>query len=223
MSAAVSSTVTVGGVLFPTEKPEDALAHLLQSAGTIAEIVGHLHDPSLHLETARRGAQLLDLDVADVLVAAWRTGGELKAEARSTEADPGTTKHVKLVTQRVAWTWSPSIHLVVDGWSLGAIKLKLELAFEIGGLEAAVRGGRLVDLDAGDCELTASLSVQGGPPLTRKAEFPLRVAVPLPASGIPLLRSADHDGPPPAAANGAPPVELTGRAETASSPPPSRE
>jgi hypothetical protein len=205
VSVAVSQTVTVGGVLFPTEDTEDAITRLLRSVGAITEIVRH-PVPNLHREAAQSATQLLDLDIA-----AWRTGGALKAAARSTVADPSCTEHVQLVSQKVTWTWEPSIDLTVDGCTLGTIGLKLELSFEIAALEAEVRGGRLVDLGSGDCELTASLSIQDGPPLTRKAELPLRVSVPLPAGGIPLVRSADDDSPSPTT-SGSPSADLAGRA-----------
>jgi hypothetical protein len=214
MSIAANQPVTVGATLFAADDAEAALAHELRLAGIVTEIVRLVDDldaTKVHDDTAHGAAQILDLDVVDILVAAWAAKGALSDAARLTASDPCRTEHVKLLSQRIAWSWAPSIDLVVDERMKGTIELELELSFDIALLEAKVRGGRLMALSSGDCELTASLTIQKHKLPEQKRHVDLRLTVPLPADGIPLVHSAEPGSPPPATMSGPAWVGVSGR------------
>jgi hypothetical protein len=204
MTVAAESSVTVETVLFPARNTEDTLTSTLRALGIVAEmvrLVAGIDAATVDGDVAGGIAGLLDMPISDVLFEAWSSAGELEAAARSTAAEPGRTEHVTLATQQVGLTWKPSVDLIVNGRRCGTIHLEVQLALEITLLRARVRSGRLVDLDWGACDLTASLSAGGHELATRTVHLDPHATVRL-GDGIPLVRRQDADGRSTAPASG---------------------
>jgi hypothetical protein len=98
-----------------------AIAQHLLSADTGAEIRGALDRlPPLTREAAigqvtKAAAELLDVNLADVVAAGWRKYTDLTTSARRTLAVPGSTELVDLASHRITAAQEPYVRLLVDG------------------------------------------------------------------------------------------------------------
>jgi hypothetical protein len=105
-------------------------------------------------------------------------------------AAPGSIELVDLATHQITATQRPAVNLLVDNRQTATVELGLSVVFTISALVAGIRGGRLVAVPSGRCNVTASLTVQGTTVVSRQVTFELPGIIPL-GRGIALL--ADHD------------------------------
>jgi hypothetical protein len=143
---------------------------------------------------------LLDMDLGDALVAGWQRYTALTEAARRTWASPGGAEVVALATHTVTSTYRPTVDVYVDELKVNTVEVVLTARFDLTGAAAVVRAGDLVALEAGECQVTVTLDVEGARLAERKAALdprlvlPLGVPVPLidkaaAASGVPLPRA----------------------------------
>lgn len=167
MTAAIEPTpVTVGRFLFgAVEDTTRSLAQTLEQAEDLPSLAVWLPSAAAHKAAVREAAgaiaQLVDLDLVDVLVAGWRKHAALTAAARRTLAAPDSTEVVDLATHRVTSTHRPWVDVVVDEVHVAKLDLELHLELLVKGVVAVVRHGRLVDLQFLRCDVAASLGVEG--------------------------------------------------------------
>jgi hypothetical protein len=140
-------------------------------------------------EIAVVAARLLDLPLGDALLSAWRTYDALVTAAERTFAVPGSEEVVVLATHRVAWSYDPHLDLLVDGVRVTTLDFALGVTFDLDGIVAVVRQGELVALRAGECTITASLTLQGATLAHRRARMHAAVVLPL-RPPVPLLGDA---------------------------------
>jgi hypothetical protein len=124
-------------------------------------------------------AELLDIDLGDLVVLSWRKYSVLVEAARRTRAAPGTEEVVVLATHRVSSTYRPSVDVTVDNVKVNTFEFVLSVQIDIRGLSAVVRGGDLVALYGGDCLITATLTLEGARLAHREQTVDLRLFVPL--------------------------------------------
>jgi hypothetical protein len=173
----------------------DALADALRENGALSSVaaaatrlsraglgaVGH--------EIAALAHGLLDLDLADVVVAGWCKFADLTAAAKRTLATPGSAEIVELATHCITWTHNPQVAVLVNGTRVATVRFDMSIKFTIKGLVAAVHHGRLARLDSGGCDVTGTLAAEGRQLAKRQAHFQLSLLLHL-GNGIPLLRTA---------------------------------
>jgi len=200
---------TATALLFgPEQDKPAAIAQLLRSADIGGDLRGALDRlPPLTREaaTGRVGAaaaELLNVNLADVVADGWRKHADLTAAARRTLAARGSTDLVDLASHRVTAGQEPYVSLLVDGHRVATVRFGLSLIFEISALLAEVRAGRLVALHSGRCEVTGALAIQDINAITRQAHVDLPGMIPL-HEGIRLLPAHDYPaGPTPGLAGG---------------------
>lgn len=110
-------------------------------------------------------SELLNIEIGDVLVEAWKTRSALLNAARETHAQPGTTQQVTLRTCAVPWDHEMDVDVVLNGVQLVSLTFLLSLELEITALAAVVQGGRLTAVTAGDGRANATLRVKDQSPL----------------------------------------------------------
>jgi hypothetical protein len=176
----------------PGEDAAGALAERMARAGADGNLGTDLeHLPAAARaaavrEVAGQAAGLLDVNLADVLVAGWREHHELAAAAQRTLAVPGSTELVSLATHQISTEQRPYVTVLVDGHRVATVELGLSLALVVTALLAGISSGRLVALHTGRCDVTATLAIQGSDLVTRQAHFELPGVMPL-SPGIRLL------------------------------------
>jgi len=192
MTATTDVPVTANAVLFGSRDAAESLENSIRSQGIIgtataatAHLSGELQDALRH-QLCTAATDLLNMDLVDVLMAAWRKHAALAAAARSTAASPGTSEIVELATHHITATQRPYIDLLADGVRVGRIHLELQLQFTVAGLIAVVREGCLAAIQSGHCTITATLMVEGEQLASRSGHFDLPLIVRL-GAGLPLL------------------------------------
>ena len=193
---AIDMPATAGALLFSPSGAADCLEGFLgtrELSGWITSGTAHLTrdmQDALRRQICTATEDLLNLDLVDVLMAAWRKHAALVAAARRTTAAPGSREVVDLATHHITMTQRPYIDLLCDEVRVGRVQLELQLAFTVAGLVAVVQGGLLVAVQAGHCTIAATLLIEGEQVATRSAHLDLPVTVRL-GAGIPLL--PDHE------------------------------
>lgn len=139
-------------------------------------------------------AGLLELDLGDLLIYAWRTHHRLVDAAEATLAAPGRQEIVQLGSHQVTLAHNPTIDLLVDGVRVHTFRFRLTVVFDVDVAAAVIQDGRLVAVKAGKSTLTASLTLAmpGGDVqlVRRQHRIDLHLIIHL-DHGVPLLRSRD--------------------------------
>ena len=142
-------------------------------------------------ETTGAAKDLLNADPIGFLVSGWQKHREVIAAARRTAAAPGIIELVDLATHQITVTQRPAVNLLVDNRQTATVELGLSVVFTISALVAGIRGGRLVAVHSGRCNVTATLTVQDTKVISRQVAFELPGIIPL-GRGIALLPDHDH-------------------------------
>jgi hypothetical protein len=106
---------------------------------------------------ASTAADLLDVDLGDVLIYAWRTLERLADAARATLRAPGRKEIVQLASHQVTSTHNPAVDLMVDGVRVHTFHFQLDLVLTIDVAAVTVQYGRLVAVKAGDGSVSGTL------------------------------------------------------------------
>jgi hypothetical protein len=110
-------------------------------------------------EVTTATAELLNINLIDVLLRGWREYADLKSAARRTLAAPGSSELVSLVSHQVRMSQQPSVAVLVNGRQVANLRLGLSLLFELKAVLARVRAGRLIAFVSGSCDVTAALAI----------------------------------------------------------------
>jgi hypothetical protein len=143
----------LGQAISEHDSTRNALRSIRRLSGSAAVMVDR--------EVATAMAGLLELDLGDVLIAAWQKHAKLTEAARRTLASSDSEEIVSLASHRIQSTYSPHVDLAVDGTLVHCFRFVLEIAVEVGALDVVVRDGRLATLRGGECKMTATLRLDG--------------------------------------------------------------
>ncbi|MGH8905585.1 MAG: hypothetical protein ACRD0K_03495 [Egibacteraceae bacterium] len=199
-AAAGSSPLTARWVLFDDDDVEGAAAILADSLGQgdvtgaargVLDGFSSVTRQAADRELARVAAGVADLDIVDVIIGGWRKHAALTAAARRSVAVPGGPEVVDLATHRITSVHQPHVDLLFDGVRVATVDFELSLDFVVRGLVATVRDGRLVALDSGRCDVTATLAVEGVEIAKRQRHLDLRLVEVRLGQGVPLLGQAE--------------------------------
>jgi hypothetical protein len=177
------SSVAVGPDLLPPGASEDLDRALQNIPATLRKAAVR--------ETTGAAKDLLNADPIDFLVSGWQKHREVIAAARRTAAAPGIIELVDLATHQITVTQRPAVNLLVDNRQTATVELGLSVVFTISALVVGIRGGRLVAVHSGRCNVTATLAVQDTKVISRQVVFELPGIIPL-GRGIALLPDHDH-------------------------------
>jgi hypothetical protein len=149
-------------------------------------------------EIAAMVAGFCGLDLGSVLRATWQQCHALLDAAAATRSSEDSVT-VRLASQRFSVVQRPSIEVVIGEVSLPTIHVELTLLLDLGALSGVVRGGALVELESGQCDITASLRVAGAVVCAKTATVDPALSVPLGGGlvlSLPEQRSPDRAGRP---------------------------
>jgi hypothetical protein len=177
------NSVPVGPDLLPPGASEDLDRALQNIPATLRKAAVR--------ETTGAAKDLLNADPIDFLVSGWQKHREVIAAARRTAAAPGIIELVDLATHQITVTQRPAVNLLVDNRQTATVELGLSVVFTISALVVGIRGGRLVAVHSGRCNVTAMLAVQDTKVISRQVVFELPGIIPL-GRGIALLPDHDH-------------------------------
>jgi hypothetical protein len=189
-----------GDLLMGEDNAAAALGRSLNELGaaeTALRGVRHLSGTALRTiddEVGRMLGGLLDIDVGDALVMGWRKHRALTGAARRTLAAPAREEVVVLATHRITWTTRPTVDLFVADLRVNSFEFELRLVLDVIGLTAVIRAGHLVGLRGGECEVAATLTLEGGVLARREQRLDLGRTLWL-RHAVELVDPADVDVP----------------------------
>lgn len=138
-------------------------------------------------ELGKISAELLELDLTQVLLGAWSTYAALREAGQRTSANPESEELVELLSHRVTLDNRPSIELLVNGKRVATVHFVLMLQITVEALTATIRTGKLIGLRVGRCDFDASVSIEGKIVASRRTQLELPFSARL-GSGIALVR-----------------------------------
>ncbi|GIH08249.1 hypothetical protein Rhe02_63160 [Rhizocola hellebori] len=173
---------TVRELLFGSASGEIEAAEHLAASGAVSS-------PAVCQAVVSRLSQVLDFEVSDVLLEAFRIQSRLLTAARETHAQPGTVQRVTVKTYELPWEHELELDVTVSGKHLMTITAALRLDLEVTALVAVVQRGLLTDVEGGRYRVSAHLTVQGRDIVSRDRLFELLYELKC-GSGIPLISQA---------------------------------
>ena len=186
----ITAPIPAGVFLFG----DDSVAELANRL-TESDVLQEAHDglaavgdgvwAGAHKELASMAGDFLDLDLASVAVAGWCKHRELVDVAERLDGTSASAV-VPLWTQDISLTQNPRIDLELGNATVAVIRFELKVDIKVIGVAGVVRGGALVALEGGHCEVTASFSAAGACLGKKTAEFDPHRAIPL-GKGIRLI------------------------------------
>lgn len=132
----------------------------------------------------------LSQDISTVAIAGWRKHRELLDAADRTRGTRATAI-VSLSTHQISWRQQPTIDVLLGPATVAVIRFELCIDVEVVSVAAVVRGGYLVGLEGGRCDVTASFSAAGVLVAERTVTLDPHLALDL-GAGVALGGSGEH-------------------------------
>lgn len=149
--------------------PPPAWDQLEVAMGAAAKIAGLRWGPVVR-EVARRTNELLDLELADLVVGAWEKAGELGEYADPEKTPPGETVVTEMGEHSIDLEYHPSLSVLVNEARLPDLSLDIELSLIVKGMILTLRGGEIRRMRSGSMEATGSIEAAGVTIVERESE-----------------------------------------------------
>ena len=105
--------------------------------------------------------QLVHLDVAQVLIAAWKTHDKLKKYGKAPLVTDEKQATVALATHHIKATLSPHLAIEVNHEPQGKVRFEFELDLAVNGGNLRIQKGRILSLEAASLGLSGTLKCEG--------------------------------------------------------------
>lgn len=97
-------------------------------------------------------SSLLDFELKDVLLAAWKKNEEIIRCLSDTATSPDATKAVALAGHTIRSSHTPKLDIKLDGKKIGEILFKLDLSMKLEGFVLKIQGGEIREIRTGTCQ-----------------------------------------------------------------------
>lgn len=128
-------------------------------------------------------------DLAGVVLQGWAKHRSLVEAAAATAGRPTAERTVLLAEHRIVFGQDPVVEVFLDKVPLFTLQARAQVIFEVGRVEAVVRGGRLVQFGGGHSKVTGSVALEGQEISKKTFEWQLDRVVGL-GSGVDLTGGA---------------------------------
>ena len=115
--------------------------------------------PWVRKRVAGEARALLNLNVVDVLVSAWKKYMEIEQYADPTKYPPSKRLSVPLVTHTLKLVHHPSLEILLKGQTIGSIASDLEFSLALEGFVLVIQGAKIVEIQTGDGKGEGCLSL----------------------------------------------------------------
>jgi hypothetical protein len=190
MDHTIDAPASAHSFLFGTHSVQ-ALARAMDSEQVLDRLATRVKAPArelwsaAHRELASVASEFLEVDLGELAVAGWRRHRELQQAARRTR-DGSCTALVRLGGRDIILDQHPRVDVMWGNVTLTVVKFELRIDIKVLQLTGHVRGGCLVALDGGPCEIAAAFKAAGVTLAARRARFDPKAVIQL-GTGIPLI------------------------------------
>lgn len=133
-----------------------------------------------------RVADLLEINVADILLGGWQKSVEIRKHLLASRSDPGRVILAYLGAHTIASEHRPSIEIRHEGNQFGEVTFPVSVEFQIEAVQLALRGGRVIEVRPGEVRMKGTVKVEGSVLLERSlAPVPLpgKIVMSAPSTG----------------------------------------
>lgn len=118
-------------------------------------------------------------DLTDVLLNAWAARGRIAQAARETADNPAAEQLVEVAEQQTTFEQELTMSIVYDETLSTDFQGKVMVTFDVGKIEAIIRGGYLMSVTYGQCRATGALELEGNLIAERPVPLPVDIALQL--------------------------------------------
>lgn len=137
-------------------------------------------------DVTKKIKDLLDIDVAGIMVGAWSKYREVLKYADSKQYPPTDTYLVSLAEHTVSSTHHPYIDVTVNEKPVGRIEFEVKITLTLKGIILTIKGGRIMSIKTGSCKGKGTITYKGVPVFERQTDsFTLPGTIEL-GQGIPI-------------------------------------
>lgn len=118
---------------------------------------------------------LLDIDVAEILSAAWETSTKIDAYLKRSEREPTEAFLVHLAEHKLHSSHEPHLEIRLNGEEVSRIHAEIRMELLIEAAVLKIQAGRICEVRTGSCQGKGSFSIEGIRILekkTREIELP---------------------------------------------------
>lgn len=123
-----------------------------------------------------RVPDLLEVGVADILIAGWRESVEFRKQVQASERQPHLAVLVHLDAHTITSAHRPTIRIFHEGQEFGEVTVPVAVEFEVDGVQLTLKGGAVREVRAGNVRMRGTVMVEDRVILERSLS-----PVPLPA------------------------------------------
>ena len=149
-----SSTDWVSRVVESSE-----FAHIKQ--GIAREMKGVREPSSFYELVIRQLTDLLNIDMSDILIGAWRKQQEIMQYRDANKYPSGEVNIVPLIEHTVTSRHSPTIQPIINDVSLPKIKFDVILKLKLNGVMLKILDGKIMEILVGSCTGNGSIEYEG--------------------------------------------------------------
>ena len=131
-------------------------------------------------------AALHDIKIRDLLCYAMQASKTLVNAGRDSLAR-NAPQHVHINGYQLPSEYAPELDVLVNGAPVATVHFRLEITLECLNFDGVVEHGRLVQFGSEVFRVVATLSAEGRTLASREAQLDLRLELPLPPGGLPVV------------------------------------
>ena len=148
-------------------------------------------------DLAPKVCELLDIQIPDVLTAAWKKVTDIQAVMEKSKKTPDETTYLELAQHTINSEHKPSIDVKIKGATVKKIELVIQLGFNLKGFLLKIQNGAIREMQTGQCEAKGTIKY-GGLTIAEKKLEPIKLpfSIPMPSDlFIPPLEPEEEKAP----------------------------
>lgn len=127
--------------------------------------------------------ELLDIEIPNILVAAWKKAQELQTALEKSRSTPDKVNYLGLAEHTINSDHKPSIDVRLRGATVKKIELAVHLEFKLKGFVLKIQNGGIKEMQTGSCEAKGTIKY-GTLIIAEKKLEPIELpgSIPIPSS-----------------------------------------
>lgn len=124
----------------------------------------------------KKAEDLLDIEIPDIMIGAWKKYAELAKYTDAEEYPPDETYLVPLAEHTITSNHKPHIDILVNDHKLGSINFSIDLSLALKGFVLKIQAAKITEILTGSCQAKGSLKCEDFTLLEKQSE-PLSLPV----------------------------------------------
>jgi hypothetical protein len=126
--------------------------------------------PMAFKEISTKVGDLLNINLADIMVGAWKKSREILEYLHREKYSPDETLLVPLAEHTIQSEHHPYIEILIQDKPVGKIEFSINLALTLKGMVLKIKGGKIMEILTGSCQGKGAIKCENFVILERKTE-----------------------------------------------------